>query len=378
MATGLTNLFVYLAIVLPLLVIEWLYFVPGFKFKSWISESSVIWSNLLVLGIIYGIPILNKGLSPIDFIQAQLLNTNAFIFKPNLILSIGKLATFFAVASGLLLLIYGVERLLKKRFRSAECMFMLFFLSVSALYIPSLSLQFPWIDYGQLNPFYAILTAIFGGLVFATLANWVTKLFKDTGIRFWANGAFFVVVIGSLIWLGGGIKTHNELPDTEPDGFYRAYYKIVQNRLPWTYSIVAPDADQSLSKNRHYFMDYDYFLSSYSKIDSLYHVQLQKKKNHKTLSPKEKSLLPSPSIFVFVAKPPYDDIRLSVNFDPGDVMPKVNRWLEEYRKKPGRTLNIYYESSNAIVYEIDNQSDKSRVHNLLCDINPSDLDNTTN
>jgi len=377
-ATGLMNLFVYLVIVLPLLIIEWLYFVPGFNLKSWISKSSVIWSNVLVLGIIYSIPIIYRSLSPIDFIKAQLLNTNAFVFKPNLVFSIGKLATFCAVASGLLLLIYSIEWFLKKGSGSAKYVFILFFLLVTALYIPPLQSEALWVDYGQLNPFYAVLIAIFGGLVFATLVNWIRKLFNEPKVGFWASGAFFCVTIGSLIWLQGGIKTHNELPDIEPDGFYRAYYRIIQNRLPWTYSIVAPDADQSLSKNRHYFMDYDYFLSSYSKIDSLYQVKLRKEKHKKTLSAKEAALLPSASIFVFVAKPPYNDIRLSVNFNPAKVMPKVKHWLENYRKKPGRKLNIYYESPDAIVYEIDNQSDKSRVHDLLYDINPSDLDNTTN
>lgn len=376
-ATGLTNLFVYLAVVLPTVFLEWLYFYRNVDFKTWARKGSAIVGNILLLSVVYGIPISTKGLSAHNFIQAQLLNTDAFVFTPSLLFNFTDQT--FVLAALACLIIGGclIEWVVKKRFRSAECLFSAYFLLITTFYLPQIKSSLNWVDFGQLDAFYAVLIAVFGGLVLHYFSRFLNIIFKEVRSSILATGVLFILATSALIGYQGGIKTHNELPKTEPDGFYRAYFKIIQERLPWTYSIVAPDVDQSLSKDRHYFMDYNYFLSSYSKIDSLYHAELQKRKKNKKLRPEEQKLLPAASIFVFVAKPPYDKLRESTNFDPAPVMKQLNEWLQNYRQKPNRTLNTFYESQNAVVYEIDNQSEKSKVNDLLYDITPSDIDKTT-
>ena len=177
-----------------------------------------------------------------------------------------------------------------------------------------------------------------------------------------------VLLVGGGVFLAGGVNTGKTLPQTLPNGFFESYYSIINERLPFTYATVSPPIDNALSKNRHYFMNYDFFLGSYGNIDSLYQEYLELPKE---LRP-DTANIPPASIFVFIQKPPYESIQQGILFEPGEQMLALSEWISKYNSLPGREVLVYRETEDAIIYEIINQKEGSNIGDILMNIYPKE------
>ncbi|MFY0684322.1 MAG: hypothetical protein JXR20_07210 [Balneola sp.] len=370
LATALTDIFVLLVVLLPFLIYG-LLALPKKKFA--INFIKVI-SYIVVVYVIslspYIIHLVVNGNEIWPFFELELLDTLIFSYFPFLILDIEQLSVIYLYITGGVFFVLLVTQFIQKNKNVSDVLvFFTMFASVAFIFSSFNNLSLPLLDIDQLSAFYSILIAILAGLIFYAFFTIIEVLFKvKHRLVGYSQPIFLVVLITSSIFLAGGINTGTTLPQTLPNGFFEAYYRIINERLPYTYATVSPPLDNTLSKNRHFFMNYDFFLESYSEIDSTYQKYLNLPNE---LKPDTVNIPPA-SIFVFIQKPPYESIQQGILFEPAQKMEDLNNWITEYKGLPGRQVLVYEETEDAIIYEIINQKDQSYIGDILMNIYPKE------
>lgn len=368
-ATGMTNLFVAFIVLFPLMVMG-LATLPRRNYLQSVRRVSVY---LLSISLVVLVPYLAACYYfDVDigaFLLTQLYNVHIYSYYPFLILPLEELSTLYIMIAGTLSLYYIGLSIVRKGEIRDELIYMGVFILASLFYTPLVDFSaIAVLDVDQLNAFYAVAIAIFASIIFSTIMEVTNKILKfgDRAIRF-CSWTLLTLAIGVLLYVQGGMKISLSNPDTVPNGFLEAYYQIIDDRLPYTYATVGPKVQRIMAKNRNYFMDYEYFLSEYSRLDSLYHRQ----KKLARISQEPAYILPA-SIFVFVEKPPYKSIQQGILYDSPSVMQSVNRWLAHYRTLPNRTVEVFYSTDNTVVYEIVNRKNESKIQDILYHIYPGD------
>ncbi len=369
-ATALTDLFVLLVVLLPFLIYG-LLGIPrkrfGINLIKVVTYLAIVFSVTLSPYIIH---LLLNGQDINSFFELQLLDTLIFSYFPFLIIEIEALSSIYLyIAGGLFIIFLILHFVQKKDYFADELVYFAMFGSMAFLYSTHNNLSIPFIDLDQLNAFYAILISVLCGLVFYALYT-IVEVVMSIRNRFvrYSQPVLLVLLIAGGLFLSGGVNTGKTLPQTLPNGFFESYYRIINERLPFTYATVSPPIDNTLSKNRHYFMNYDFFLESYANIDSLYQEYLELPKE---LRP-DTANVPPASIFVFIQKPPYESIQQGILFDPGDLMQSLSNWISKYDSLPNREVLVYKETEDALIYEIINQKDESYIGDILMNIYPKE------
>jgi hypothetical protein len=279
------------------------------------------------------------------------------------------LSTIYLSVTGVLLVIFLVLHFAQKKDHfSDELVFFSLFGSIAFLYSSYNFIDIPFLDLDQLNAFYAILISVIVGMTFYALFSIIEALLdiRNKYVEY-AKPTLLVLLVFTGLFVSGGVNTKTVLPQTLPNGFFEAYYQIINERLPFTYATVSPPIDNSLAKNRHYFMNYEFFLNNYDDIDSTYQEYLALPK---LLRP-DSANIPSASIFIFVEKPPYKSIQQGILFQPEEQMAEINKWVLNYSGLPNREVRVYKETFDSIVYEIINQKEESYIGDILMNIYPS-------
>ena len=257
----------------------------------------------------------------------------------------------------------------KKDHFADELVFFAMFGTVAFLFSEHNTLSISFLDMDQLNAFYAILISVIGGLAFYALFTIIEVLMnvKNKFIEY-SQPILLVLLVSSGLFISGGVNTGTILPQTLPNGFFEAYYKIINERLPYTYATVSPPVDGVLSKNRHFYMNYTFFLENYSSIDSTYqkYLELPKEIRPDTVN------IPPASIFIFIQKPPYNSIQQGILYEPEQQMNMLIDWINMYRALPNREIYVYSETESSIVYEIINIKEESYIGDILMNIYPKE------
>lgn len=363
-ATALTNLFVFIMVLFPVLFFG-LFTLPGkFYFKRLLTALLYVILFYILALIPYTVVCIINEVDPFVFIQQQLFNTLIFSYFPKLITELEVLSTFYMWISFTLILVCGFKIFYQKEENKKEFVFLIFFALVAYTYTPYFQYSYIFVDPDQLNPFYAVIICFFFGIAFKTISDVLAPIFKEkVEVRRYVNyGLAFISLIG-LIIIQNGIVVSRVLPQTLPNGFFNAYYSIVNERIPYTYATVGPEIDRELAQNRHYFMNYDFFLDNYGTIDSLYQEYLLVPR-----AERETKEVPPASIFLFLEKPPYSLIEQGILYDAFGTMSDMQQWISSFSELEGRTLEIYYESDDAIVYEIINRESESDIGSILMNI----------
>lgn len=363
-ATALTNLFVFIMVLFPVLFFG-LFTLPGkFYIKRLLSALLYIFGFYVVALIPYVWVCYINDVEPLVFLQQQLFNTLIFSYFPKLIVDLEILSTIYMGLSVVLVLVCGYKVFYLKEDNKREFVFLIFFGIVAYTYTPYFSYSYILIDPDQLNSFYAVLISLFAGVAFITVLELLKPLFK-TKVRLaqYSTYGLALLSIVTLIIVQKGIVVSRVLPQTLPNGFFNAYYSIVTERVPYTYATVGPEIDRELAENRHYFMNYDFFLDNYGTIDSLYQEYL--------LVPRalrETKEIPPASIFLFLEKPPYSLIEQGILYDAFGTMNDMQQWITSFSDLEDRNIEVYYEGDDAIVYEIINRGDESDIGSILMNI----------
>lgn len=371
-ATGMTNFFVAFVVLLPLMVIG----LFGLPRRRYIRSFLRVFSYLLIIcGVViapFVVYALTHNISFGRFFIEQLYSTRVYSYFPRLILPIEELSVWYLWIGGITLAGYLLEKLIRRQkgIRD-EIIFLLIFLSLSVIYSPLFDTVSSWLDTDQLNAFYSIMVALSAGILFSSVMRWCQLLFrfKNTLLRS-VGMALFAFAFAFIVYRQGGVILSRQLPATVPNGFHQSYYNIINEFLPYSYATVAPQIERIAAKNRHYFMDYEYFLTKYGASDSLYHQQLASPAAAQSAN----SVLPA-SIFIFMEKAPYDSIQQGILYDSPRVMRDLKQWLTHFRNLEGRSLQVYYEDQQSIVYRIVNRRNESRISDILMQVRPGNKGN---
>jgi len=218
-------------------------------------------------------------------------------------------------------------------------------------------------------PVYSVMIALLGGL----FLGWVISI-----IRFFSNenshlpegtGYFLGSILAIFLLLfQGGIRFSTMLPRTEPDGFYKAFYRIINDNLPYTYAVVAPPINKVQADQRSYFMDYNYFLQQYNELDSLYATQ--KKQRFLSVVDKPQRITLPASIFLMIENPDQIHIQPGILDHQKRIMEKMSSWLHKYEEEPGHTVRTYYHDKQVMVVELINEPGASKISDVLWHVEP--------
>ncbi|MBO6586487.1 MAG: hypothetical protein JJ953_10310 [Gracilimonas sp.] len=369
-ATGLTNVFVLLMVLLPFMLVGILSIPKKYFFKRFGKITLYLISIYVLTLAPYIIYCLASGLSVGTFFQDQLFNTQVFSFTTDLIIPIEELSLIYFYAGIILFAGFLIRLFVQQKKRIGdEMVFLMLFVCISYLYTPFFDYQYVYIDPDQLNSFYGMLICIFFGLSMCSIfifLEWIIKPVEKI-----TPYVMPIITLGVVVFLfayQGGLRKSSKLPKTEPNGFFNAYYNIINERIPYTYATVGPELDRELAKNRHFFMNYQFFLNNYGVIDSLYQQYLMVPDDQRP----EVQEVPPASIFLFVEKPPYGSIQQGILYDAQNTMRDIEQWLVTFRQLEGRKVRVYYETEEAIVYEIVNRDDESTIGGVLRNIYPTE------
>ena len=369
-ATGLSDLFVLINVLLPFMLIS----LFSLHREGYFRNFGKIFIRIAAIYLLILSPYLlysyYRGIGLVAFFQNQLFNTQIFSLTPNLIIPIEDLSVIYLSIGLFLVCAYLIRHFVQGKERISDVIvFLILFIAISFVYTPYFNYQYVYIDPDQLNSFYGILISIFMGLAFFSVfifLEWITNSFKAI-LPYFAQVSVMGLAVYFLV-LQGGIEVSRILPTTQPNGFFNAYYQIINERVPYTYATVGPELDRELSVNRHYFMNYEYFLNNYGAIDSLYQEYL----TVPDVQRPEIEEVPPASIFIFLEKPPYGSIQQGILYDAQTVMRDLEQWLNSYKDLEGRELKVYHESEQTIVYEIVNREEESSITGVLRNIYPKE------
>lgn len=369
-ATGLSDIFVLINVLLPFMLIS----LFSLHREGYLRTFGKIFMQIVTAFLIvlspYMIYSYYRGIGVGTFFQDQLFNTQIYSLTPNLIIPIEDLSMVYLVCGAVLASGYLIRHFVQKKDRISDAIvFLILFMIISYVYTPYFNYQYVYIDPDQLNSFYGILICIFMGLTLYSLfifIEWVAKSLKK--ILPYVARASVLGLAAYFIVIQGGIEVSRILPTTQPNGFFNAYYQIINERVPYTYATVGPELDRELSVNRHYFMNYQYFLNNYGAIDSLYQQYLTVPDVQRS----EIEEVPPASIFIFLEKPPYGSIQQGILYDAQTVMRDLEQWLDSFKDLEGRELNVYHETEQTIVYEIVNREGESTITGVLKNIYPTE------
>ncbi|NGP87895.1 hypothetical protein [Fodinibius halophilus] len=363
-ATGFTNLFVAFVILLPLSFLGLLTLPRRRYFKSFLRLSLYLVSLVIIIllpFIIYGY---FQGTEPQSFLLSQLYDIQAYSYFPELISPIQELSKVYIMIAGGLLGYYIIDYFLKDSSSVRdEIIFVLVFIVIALRYTPVLDFAaLFWLDTAQLNELYALMIGVLACLMIAVVFEICDRLINLAESTVYSiSWVLLVGMIASLIYLQGGIRVSRVLPSTMPNGFFEAYYQVIDERLPYSYATVGPEVQRIQAKNRHFYMDYEYFLDEYGAIDSLYQQQL---------TSTSVEVVPPASIFVFTEKAPYGNIQQGILYDSPAVMRDLEQWLADFEKLPDRKVSVFYDGPSTRVYEIINRPTESKVKDILFHIYP--------
>jgi hypothetical protein len=365
-ATGLSDIFVLLMVLLPFLLIG-LLTLPKSGFIKNFGKTSIYLALVFIATLSpYIIYCLVQGIGLTTFFQDQLFNTQVFNYAPNLIKPIEELSLIYGGAGVFLLVAFLIRNIVQKNERlSDEIVFIGLLVLISYVYTPFFEYSYVLLDPDQLSAFYGLLISIFGGLCLYAIfifLEWTLDVFKKI-TPYLAPATVTLLAIAFFI-LQDGVQTSRLLPQTQPNDFFESYYDIINERIPYTYATVGPELDRGLARNRHYFMNYQFFLNNYGAIDSLYQQYLIVPSRQIA----EQDVVPPASIFLFLEKPPYGSIQQGILYDAQGTMRDLEQWITSYRTLEGREIRVYHETEDAIIYEIINRDDESTIIGVLKNI----------
>jgi hypothetical protein len=354
-AIGLIDFFTACVLVPPFLIIGLIF--TKYKYKA--MNLRVLLAFLLGSGILFLLYTFacyyDRG-DIMEFFQTNLLSVSSYTYVPQLIIPYEEIvryaqySTFVGFFLVLLLMIFN-----KENWRSTIVFFVYFNFLIVLTYINN-----EWLDIDMLKSSLSVFLPIILGLnaaIVIRILNFVFyrwERFTPVTVTLMMIG----MIYASIFYQQRNINSLTEA-DKTPKQILDAYDKIGQTFFPWSYCVVNDPATQVISTNKHFFMNYDYFLDEYQRIDS---INTKHKKDPKFLIKNpEYSLSKSVLVFVLNDKGKDENNMFSLN---KQLRSSLIGELDQLRKK-GRKVNLFYESKVLNVYEIVNEPKESKTSDLI-------------
>ncbi len=354
-AIGLIDLFTLIILIPPFLIIGLLFTKQKYKRLNLI----VFLSYLLAIGLLYGVysfACYFQRTELLDYLQSNLLSVSSYTYVPQLILPY-KLIVFYAQLStfiGLFLIILLVI-IKKENWRSAFVFFLYFNFLIALTYIKS-----EWIDidvlYNSLSIFIPIIIGFNAAIVIRILNFVFYKLEKFSPIT--VSAIAITMIYFSIEYQKENINLLTE-SDQTPKEILNAYDKIYQTFFHLKYSVVNDPATEVISTNKHFFINYDFFLEDYLKRDAIYFKNIKDPKF--LVKYPEYTLTKSVLVFVLNDKSKTENNAFAANKNLNSLLEKR---LAELKKR-GRKINLFYKTDVLKVYEIVNEPEESKISDLI-------------
>lgn len=353
-AIGLIDLFTLLILMPPFFVIALVFVNKNYLSFKWIALLAYILGTASVLTTYYFMCVYFQN-DFLIFLQSSLISVTSFTYMPNLIIPFDELLKYYQYGSLFSIVILPFLIWYKKEHWKPSLVFMLYF----NLLVTLSFLQVEWIDSDLLRLALSVFIPICFGITTAVLLRILFPLYKKV-IRF----KMPIALAASLLAFGGvvysQIKPLSNIKNSDktPRMVLDAYDKILHEFFPHSYAVVNDNIAQTISLNKHFFINYEDFLFSYLESDSIYHHNRKKPKffveNPQYVIPK--------SILVFVY---HDNTETENHFaDQNQLEPLLKEHFNTLEKR-GRKVSLYYESPYVNVYEIENEPKSSKIDDLI-------------
>lgn len=352
---GLIDFFTLFILIPPFLVFGLIFTKKKYKIYNLIA----LLGYALALGLLFGVysfACYYQRTELIDFLHSNLLSVSSYTYVPqlilpyNLIINYAQLSTFIGLFLVLLLVIFK-----KENWRSTFVFFLYFNFLIVLTYIKS-----EWIDidmlYNSLSIFIPVVIG-FNAAILIRIFNFIFKRFEKFS-PVTVSILVVAMVYSSIYYQRKNISLLTE-SDQTPKEILNAYDKIYQTFFRLKYSVVNDPATEVISTNKHFFINYDFFLEDYIKRDSIY-FKNRKDPTFLVKNP-EYTLTKSVLVFVLNDKSKAENNAFAQNKNLNSSLLKK---LEELKKK-GRKINLFYKTDVLKVYEIVNESEESKISDLI-------------
>lgn len=353
-AIGLVDMFTLLVMVLPFLLIGFIFSNKNSVSHKLIALKSFVLS-LTILFIIYYTSCYLIGYDFQVFLKSSLIAASSYTYFPHLIASYNILMLYYiAISLGLIVFLLVLTYGFKEDWHEAFVFLILFIFLILLSNVNN-----KWIDNSLIKQAIAVYIPIFIGICIGVILRITYPLYKK--LDFLTSYFVVVIIIASFYFSyqfqAPEFKKLKE-SDTTARKILDAYENITDKFFPFSYSVVNDYSTHSISTNQHFFVNYEEFLATYLNKDLMY---FKHRKKVKYLQSHPEIVLPK-SVIIFLYKKKAEKIPSLA--DSYELYPKVKLQLDILKSR-GRTINVIYSNDIFDVYEIINEPNEARFKNLI-------------
>lgn len=355
-AIGLIDLFVFTILLSTyLLVILCL----GAKKELWIVKQAIFsyFIALIFIGCVYGVATTLNDSDFTFFIKSNLISITSYTYTPHLVIPFNELLNYLQFSSLLAILITGYA-FIKGNKKYQHSLILLSYFNV-LLFLEKMDVI--WLDVDLLYLSLAVLSPIVIGILLFLIETVLIKFIKNQLLlrKYIYPTSTIIALLVLVLMIHQTTFERLEKTNNTSQQILSAYDKIATKYMTYTYAVINDKSTEMLSTQRHYFINYSDFNSSYIYQDSIYQ---QYRTNKDFLEKNPQFVLPH-SILLFVYK---DQKKTSTNniFIDQELMNETVQQLNILKNK-GRKINVFYESDDLKVYEIINEPRSSKIADLI-------------
>ena len=351
---GLIDLFVQIAIVLPFMIIG--LFVSKIKYK--VHNLLLLLSyfvSTVILYLIYNTACINFGYDFMLFLHSSLVSISTYTYLPYLYMPYESLIYYYQIVSFVGLFLSIILIFIRKENINGAISFLLFLNFI--IFVSTI--QNPWIDQDLIRQTLAIFLSISVGVV-------VGLFFKP--FEFLTNKIKIIMPMVCVLLAVGMTYTayyyqkdsfkNMKRPDDTPREVLNAYDLITNEYFPYSYAVVNDYSAQALSKNKHFFVNYEDFLNYYLKRDEVFFKHI---KDKKFLKNNPEYVLPNcVLVFVYTRQNKFSNELTSNKKYTNELIDL----LKKLRHR-GRRVRVFHEDKVFKIYEIVNIPGESRLTDLI-------------
>ncbi|TDP58051.1 hypothetical protein [Flavobacterium dankookense] len=353
-AIGLIDIFTLLIMVLPFLVIGFLFSKRQYNGYNFIVLKAFLIATVL-LSVIYGMSCYFLEYDFEMFLNSSLIAASSYTYFPHLILPYNVLMLYYILISiGLLLFLLILTYGFKENWHEAFSFLILFIFLILLSNVNN-----EWIDTEMVKQAIAIYIPIFIGILVAVLLRITYPIYKKATVvkPYFAVVLIFGLVYSAIYFQEPEFKKIKQ-SDTTARLILNAYENISSEYFPYSYAVVNAYSAHAISTNQHFFINYEDFLEDYLQKDHLYYKNI---KNKKFFRENPDYVLPK-CVIVFVYKKKPQSL---TSIDEGfEFKSELERQLQTLRNR-GRKIEIIYKNEAFDVYEIINKPKESRLNDLI-------------
>lgn len=354
-AIGLIDLFTLFILIPPFYAIT-IWFIKRKHFVfSLISLLAYILGVAVIMGVYY-FYCLHYQNDFVIFIQSHLISVSSFTYMPNIVIPFSELLTIYQYISVFGIVVLPILIWYKKEKWRASFIFLLYF---NVLVFMSLQNN-PWVDSDLLRYALAVFIPVLFGITTAVIIRLLLAFYKKiSDYKYILFPALSLAMLFSILYYQKDVVKSAKVSDETPRIVLDIYDKVTHSHFPYTYAVVNDNIAQTISTNKHFFINYSDFLYSYPESDSIYHENRKKPKffieNPDLVIPK--------SVLVFVYN--HDNPEKNNHFAEQSQMEQILMEQIEMLKNRGREIELFYDSEYVRVYEIINEPKSSKIDDLI-------------